>query len=151
MTKELWPDSLDHLLVKICRLHHTRAHGLFEAVGLHRGQPAVLRLLWAEEGRIHSELARQLHVQPATVTKMIQRMERAGFVVRRSDPDDERVSRVYLTETGRTIQADVQRIWQTLEEETFANFSVEERVLLHRFLAQIHDNLTQAIGEKSPN
>ena len=42
--------------------------------------------------------------------KMIQRMERSGFVERRSDPEDERLSRVYLTERGRALQKPVQGV-----------------------------------------
>lgn len=39
-------------------------------------------ILHENEGLTHTELAVRLGVVPATVTKMLQRMERAGFVVR---------------------------------------------------------------------
>ena len=144
------PESVDYLLAQICRLHHSRAHTLLEEIGLYRGQPHVLRVLWEEEGCTHSELAARLHVQPATITRMIQRMERAGFVERRSDPEDQRVSRVYLTEAGRAVQEDVQQIWHTLEEETFAGLSPGERVLLRRFFVQLRENLMRVTGGKHP-
>ena len=72
---------------------------------------------------------------------MIRRMEKTGFVERRQDPDDQRVSRVYLTEAGRAVQADVREVWHTLEKEAFADFSQEERILLRRLLLQIRENL----------
>ena len=103
----------------------------------------MLRLLWHREGMTHTQLARELQVQPATITKMIQRMEKAGFVVRRDDPDDQRVSRVYLTPAGQAIQDDVQQVWRQLEEEAFAGFAEEESLLLRRFFLRIRDNLTQ--------
>jgi DNA-binding MarR family transcriptional regulator len=144
------PESVDYLLAQICRLHHSRAHTLLEEIGLYRGQTHVLRVLWEREGCTHSELATRLHVQPATITRMIQRMERAGFVERRPDPEDQRVSRVYLTEAGRAVQGDVQQIWHTLEEETFAGLSPEERALLRRFFVQLRDNLMRVTGGKHP-
>ena len=147
MTQEPNSESIDFLLAQVCKLHFSRAHVLLEKIGLYRGQPPVLRMLWEQEGRTHSELAGKLNVQPATITKMIQRMERAGFVERRSDPNDERVSRVYLTETGRNIQADVQRIWRTLETETFAGFNEEELEKLRQFFERIRDNLSQVNKE----
>jgi DNA-binding MarR family transcriptional regulator len=150
MSQQPEPESIDYLLAQICRLHHIRAHALLEEIGLYRGQPPMLRVLWEKEGRTHSELAARMHVQPATITKMIQRMERAGFVGRRQDSEDQRVSRVYLTEAGRAIQADVQQVWRTLEEEAFVGFSPEERVLLHRFFLQIRDNLIRVSGGKPP-
>ncbi len=134
-------ESLDQLLAQICRLKHGRVRALLETLGLYEGQPSMLRVLWAEEGLTHTDLARRLRVQPATITKMIQRMQKAGFVERRPDPDDERVSRVYLTESGRTVQADVRGVWHTLEKEAFAEFTEEERALLRQFFFQIRANL----------
>jgi DNA-binding MarR family transcriptional regulator len=134
-------ESLDQLLAQICRLKHARVQSLLETLGLYEGQPAMLRSLWAQEGLTHTDLARRLRVQPATITKMIQRMEKAGFVERRPDPEDERVSRVYLTQAGRAVQADVRGVWHTLEKEAFSQFTAEERALLRHFLLQIRENL----------
>ena len=134
-------ESLDQLLAQICRLKHARVRALLETLGLYEGQPSMLRVLWSEEGLTHTDLARRLRVQPATITKMIQRMQKAGFVERRPDPGDERVSRVYLTESGRAVQSDVRGVWHTLEKEAFAEFSEEERTLLRQFLLQIRANL----------
>ena len=150
MFRQPEPESIDYLLAQICRLHHARAHALLEEIGLYRGQPPVLRALWEEEGRTHSELAARLYVQPATITKMIQRMERAGFVERREDPEDQRVSRVYLTEAGRAIREEVQQVWRVLEGETFEGFSLEERAVIRRFFCQIRDNLMRVSDGKPP-
>jgi DNA-binding MarR family transcriptional regulator len=131
------------LFAQICRLKHARIHTLLETLGLYQGQPSVLQALWEHEGLMHTELARHLLVQPATITKMLQRMEKAGFVERRPDPEDQRVSRVYLTEAGKAVRADVQRVWRQLEEEAFAGFSLEERALLRSFFLRIRENLKQ--------
>jgi DNA-binding MarR family transcriptional regulator len=53
---------------------------------------------------------------------------------------------VYLTAAGRAIREDVQQVWRRLEEEAFAGFAEEERVLLRRFFVRIRDNLVQASG-----
>ena len=89
----LSPDeSPGFLLAQVCRLHHTRAQAMLEALGLYRGQPPVLHFLHEEDGLTHSALAVRLNVTPATVTKMLQRMENAGWVIRRPDAVDQRVS-----------------------------------------------------------
>jgi len=135
------PETMDFLLAQICRLHYVRAHALLEALGLYRGQPPLLQALWEQEGLSHTQLAERLQISPATTTKMVQRMEKAGFLQRRSDPGDERVSRVYLTETGRGVRAQVQGVWDRMEAETFQGFSEGERVVLRRFLLQMRRNL----------
>jgi DNA-binding MarR family transcriptional regulator len=143
MSQETVPESSDFLLAQVCRLYHSRARTLLEEFGLFRGQPPLLCALWEEEGRTHSELAEHLHVQPATITKMIKRMERAGFVERRQDMQDQRVSRVYLTAAGQNVRDAVEGVLRKLEEQTFAGFSSEERALLNQFLLRVRDNLMQ--------
>jgi DNA-binding MarR family transcriptional regulator len=140
------PKSLGHLLGQVCRLHHRRAHTLLDAIGIYRGQPPVLEALDAEDGRTHSELAAWLHVSPATVSKMIQRMEKSALVERRDDPQDQRVSRVYLTAEGRRMHAELQQVLEALRDETFAHLSAEERTTLRRLLLQVRKNLLHATG-----
>jgi DNA-binding MarR family transcriptional regulator len=143
------PQTLDFLLAQVSRLHHARVHQLLEALGLYRGQPRLLFILWDQDGLTHKELAAMMQVTPVTITKMIQRMEKAGFVQRRPDLADQRISRVYLTDAGRAVQAQVEATWQQMELEGFAGFSDDERVTLRRFLQQIRTNLEKAIGEKN--
>ena len=142
------PDSLDLLLANICFLHHTRAHQLFEALGLYRGQPPVLRILWDDEGLSQAELAARLKLAPATITRMLQRMEKSGFIQRRPDTSDQRISRVYLTQAGRMVKSQVEVVWATMERECFANLSPQELASLRQGLTQVRQNLLQATGEE---
>jgi len=135
-------EELDFLLSQVCRLHYVRAQGLLEAVGVYRGQPPVLHILQEQEGLTQSELAARLDLAPATVTKMLQRLEKAGFIQRQTDAEDQRVSRVYLTDAGRAIQADVAKVLGQLAQETFCNFTIEERVVLRRLMLQVRENLS---------
>jgi MarR family transcriptional regulator, organic hydroperoxide resistance regulator len=144
------PQKLDFLLAQVSRLHHHRAHELFEELGLYRGQPPVLFALWEQDGLTHGELADKLEITPATVTRMIQRMEKTGFVQRKPDDSDQRVSRVYLTEAGRLIRAKLQSVWDRMEVENFAGFNDEERVVLRSFLQRLRENLLQAVEGKIP-
>jgi DNA-binding MarR family transcriptional regulator len=148
MSQTIEPESLDHLLAQVSRLHYLRAHMLLETIHLYRGQPPVLRALWEQEGLTQSELAARLRVTPATITKMLQRMERASLVIRQPDISDKRISRVHLTKTGRAIRSQVQKVWRTMEQETFSEFTPTERAALHRFLLRVRENLIRATGEK---
>lgn len=134
-------ESVDALIAQVCRRHYRRAHDLLETIGLYRGQPPLLHVLWMEDGRTHAKLAERLHVRPATITKMINRMQEAGLVERRKDARDRRISRVYLTAAGRAIQEQVQEVWRQLEEEALASLTDTERALLRGFLIRIRDNL----------
>lgn len=151
MPKEDSPETSGFILINICHLHRARAHQLLEALGLYQGQPPVLRELWKHEGLTQTQLASVLKVTPATTTKMLQRMEKAGFVHRKPDVQDQRVSRVYLTEMGRAVQNEVENVFKALDAETFANITAEEQVVLHRLLLRIRENLLEVTGEEPWN
>ncbi|MBN1247817.1 MAG: MarR family transcriptional regulator, partial [Anaerolineae bacterium] len=136
--------SLDHLLAQICRLHHGRGHKAFSDLGLYRGQPPVLELLWKKEGRTHSDLAAALQVAPATITKMVQRLEKSGWVERRPDPEDQRVSRVYLTPAGRDIHGELSALLDQFDTEIRANLTEEEQATLFGLLMKVRDSLSQS-------
>jgi DNA-binding MarR family transcriptional regulator len=138
------PKSLSHLLGQVCHLHHGWIRTQVRALGLYRGQPAVLEALNARNGRTHSDLAAWMHVVPATVTKMIQRMEKTGYVERRDDPDDLRISRVYLTEAGRAVHAQLKAVFETVNAGTFAEFTPEEQAQLEQLLMKVRANLLSA-------
>jgi len=141
MTPQPTPERLGHLLNKVCGLRHRRMHDLLDELGLYYGQPAMLRALWAGDGVTHSALAGQLDKSPATITKTVKRMEKAGFVERKPDPRDERLSRVYLTAAGRDVQAAVEQVWQAFELQAFDGFSQEEMAALRGLLQRVCHNI----------
>lgn len=134
-------EPLGHSLSRICRLTHARMYALSGQIGLHRGQSLVLKALWGQEGLTHSELSDLLHVRPATMTNMLKRMEKSGIVERRPDVHDQRVSRVYLTESGNALREQVRQMWQAFEQQVFDGFTADERETLRRFFDQIQANL----------
>ena len=136
-------NSLVMQLGRICRLYRGMMHARWDEIGLYRGQPFVLGVLWEREGITHSELAAQMHVSPATVTNTVKRMEKAGFVERRHDLEDQRVSRVYLTDVGRAIRKQVEQHWQAVEAQVFGALSEQERETLSRLLERVREKLVR--------
>jgi len=122
-------------------LKHRRVHELLDALGLYRGQTPVLLALWAQDGLTQSELTERLNRSPSTITKTVQRLEKAGFVQRCPDDSDERISHVYLTDAGRAIRPAVEKVWKKLDQQLFAGLNPQELTLLADFLARICHNI----------
>lgn len=141
-------ESLYSLLWQIIRQHFIRHHHLLSRIGLHKGQPQILAILWERDGLTQKDIAESLRVRPSTITVMLRRMEKAGLLRRETDPQDMRVSRVYLTEKGRGLRREIEEIMKILEDECFANFTFEEKILLRRFFMQIRDNLRRVNKEE---
>jgi DNA-binding MarR family transcriptional regulator len=138
-------ESIGALLVQICRAHRNKAQELLSRIDLYPGQEFLLANLSPHDGLSHTEVAENLCVQPATLTKMLDRLVRSGLVQRKMDPADQRVSRVYLTEKGRELLQPIEQAWEELERISFANLSLEERLLLRRLLMQVYANLEDSL------
>ena len=83
---------------------------LLEPMGLTHPQYLVMLALWEAEPLRVNELADRLSLEPATLSPLLKRLEAAGLVLRRRDPDDERAVAVTLTPAGRRLRADAERI-----------------------------------------
>ena len=143
MARESMHEMTGFMIGRMCKLMRSRIHAMFEDIGLHRGQHFVLHALWKNEGITHSELAAQSSVQPATISNALKRMEKAGLVERRRDTEDERVSRVYLTEAGRDIRGKVEDTFREFETQALAGLSKEEVASLRDLLGKVQENLAR--------
>lgn len=136
-------ETTGYMLAQTCKRLRAHMHGALEEIGLYRGQHFILHVLWENEGITHSELAAQSCVQPATITNALKRMEKAGLVDRQPDEQDQRVSRVYLTDAGWGIREKAEQVWREMEEHAFAGLSREEHTALQELLLKIQRNLTR--------
>lgn len=134
-------ETISYLIAWVGRSHRSRIDAALAELGLHVGQEIVLLQLWAENGLTQSELVERMQLEPPTLTKMLQRMEKAGLVERRRDLQDARVCRVYLTKRGYSLQEPVNRCWMTIDERLLSNLTLEEQLLLRRLLLQVRSNL----------
>lgn len=119
-------------------------HVLLVDVGVYPGQPPLLFILNKESGLSQKELAARLQIKPATLTVMLGRMEKAGLVMRHQDEEDQRISRVFITEEGRDAFKMAENVMREIDTEMFTGFETEEREKLKEFLGRIRDNLITA-------
>jgi DNA-binding MarR family transcriptional regulator len=75
-----------------------------EPWGLTYPQYLVLVTLWAEGTRTVGELGHALDLDSGTLSPLVRRLERAGFVTRRRRTADERVVEVALTDEGAALR-----------------------------------------------
>lgn len=129
------------VLAQVARFIHQHAREILDELGLQRGQPHVLHILWDQEGLTQTQLADRVMISPPSMSHALQRLEEAGYVQRRPDPTDDRVQRVYLTQAGRDVKGPLEEGWRQVELRAFDGFSAEERETLQRLLVRVRDNL----------
>ena len=77
---------------------------LLDALGLTYPQYLVMLVLWERDGARVSEIGDELHLDSATLTPLIKRLETRKFVERRRSTADERVVEVHLTASGKKLK-----------------------------------------------
>ncbi|HEX4444359.1 MAG TPA: MarR family transcriptional regulator [Galbitalea sp.] len=116
-----WPTG--RLLSTAARLVENAWHAALEDQGLTHAGLIVLHLLDSRD-LSQSELAARARVQAQTMSRTIDRLERAGFVVRESDAADGRRRVVTRTDAGRTVW----RRTRGLEAELFPTSGDHEQL-----------------------
>jgi len=133
--------KIGRTLGKLGRMHAKRLDAYMEKLGLYRGQAILLITLSHQEGLTHSEIAEKLEISPAAATKVIKRMETLRYVQRRSDPSDERISRVFLQEEGWVIIQRIKNAFLEADQAMVRDLSPQEQETLLLLLSRVYSTL----------
>src|SRR3954453_6768619 len=96
-------------------------------MGLTRSQWLVINRLYRRPGATQSELAEMLEVEKATAGRMVDRMEKKGWVVRGGEAGGRRVKRLPLTQEALLIQVRLAQIADRTVDDALALLSPGER------------------------
>ncbi len=141
MTSWSGQDHISRRIRRLNRQHQNLLQELLQDYELYPGQPPLMFSLEREPGRSQNELAKELSIQKATLTVMLNRMEKTGLVRRESDARDQRISRIFLTDKGKGLLVRLQRTLDVLEEQAMKGFREEEKQVMTELLARIEKNL----------
>ncbi|NTW39814.1 MAG: MarR family transcriptional regulator [Cellulomonadaceae bacterium] len=118
---------LSHAIFRVARLHRLHAAQLLRRVGLHPAQELVMMQLWDRGPQRQADLVTLLGSDAATMTRTIQRLEKAGFVRRRPCESDRRVTIVEPTAASQALRPSVESLWGELEQAVVGDLSAEQR------------------------
>lgn len=113
-------------------------------LGLTAVQARLLLALDRHPDRNQAFYAERLEVEPITLTRIVDRMEAAGWIERRADPADRRARILHLTDKARDIAAQVESIVGRLVSDMLIGLSKREQLQLDDMLGRIGSNLTAA-------
>jgi len=135
--------SIGFLLHDVSRLLRKRFDQRARTIGLSRAQWSVLAHLSRNEGINQSALADILEIEPITLVHQLDRLEAAGWIERRLDPNDRRVRLLYLKDLGRTILGKLQKLGIETKAEAVIGLSATEQDALIDALTKIKTNLSE--------
>ena len=108
--------------------------------GLTIGQPKVLDYLKDHNGASQKDIALGCHIEPGTLTTLLNRMEESGLVERRMLNGNRRSFYIFLTEMGERKLELVSAAFKELEYEAFRGISDTDRKTFMDLFFRIYEN-----------
>lgn len=122
------PDASPGYLVNhLARIFAAALQARIKPMGLSTGVFPVMLHLWQQDGLTQRDLVHRVDVEQATMANTLARMERDGLIIRRPDPQDGRVRRIWLTEQGRALRADATGAAEQENEHVLSGLPADER------------------------
>jgi DNA-binding MarR family transcriptional regulator len=135
-----------HDVTRRLRTHFDRRATRLE---LTRAQWRALKAISRREGMSQKELAEFLDMEAIPVGRVIDRLEKTGFIERRADPTDRRRWRLYLQPKAHAVVEEMEVIAEGLREDALRGIASADFETLLDVLKQINDNLAALDG--APN
>ena len=110
-------------------------------IGLHRGQPKMLRFLGENDGCRQKDIADRFFLRAASVSGVLYTLEKQGFIERRQNPRSRRETLIYLTEQGKDKLVQVHKFYEEINELWFEDFSEDEYEDLMELLGKLQKSL----------
>jgi MarR family transcriptional regulator for hemolysin len=132
-----------HDVTRQIRKHFDRRATRLE---LTRAQWRALKVTSRHEGLSQSELAEHLDMEAIPVGRVIDRLEKTGFVERRADPADRRRWRLYLTPKALAIVDEMDVIAGELRDDALRGIERDDLDTLLSVLNRIKENLATLDG-----
>ncbi len=133
----LFKDCVCFLVGRVSRKLNRITKESITPYGLTTSQFFLLIALYEENGILISKLAKKVALDKATLTGIIDRLERDGFVERRNDPEDRRAIRIYLTPKAESLREELLEIYHRNNAKFLSVLCDEEKEIFERVVQKL--------------
>ena len=104
-------------------------------------QFGILFFLSREDGMYQRQLAKITLKDRPNITRLVDILEKKGFVYREIDPDNRRIFKIFITEEGRKQVAEIHPLLLEIQNKAIAGITTEELELIKKILGKICENM----------
>ena len=144
-------DPIGFLISDVSRLMRRHFDERARTIGVTRTQWRTLTTLSRHEGINQGGLADLLEVEPITLCRMIDRLEEAGLVERRRDPEDRRAWRIFLTAKALPLLKQIRSLADGLYVEALDGIPADSTTAMVEALNAIRSNLSSPSESEHAN
>lgn len=135
--------SLHYLLMENHTTMQKKIRNNIKEMDLSLGQPKVLDYLLDHDGAIQKDIARGCFIEPASISSILNGMEKNGLVIRKPDKENRRNYNIYLTDKGKEIAQKLQVEIEAVEKSAVIGLENDEIEKLKNWLEKIYQNMEQ--------
>ena len=133
------------LLTDSARLLRKLIDRRLQPLGLSRAQWSVLAILSNHEGVSQSQISHELEIEKSTAGRLIDQVEKSGWIERRPIPGDRRLWSIHLTDQARQLLVEIERVIMHAREDMLRGLSEEQQNTLTDLLRTVKLNLAGAL------
>lgn len=142
--------SIHMLISEIAKITHDWVRKESALATISSGYRQIIFHLSHHNGITQFELAHMMHLTPPTISISIRKMEAEGYVARTPDPKDLRISRLTLTEKGKSIEDSIREKFKQIDALSVENMTEGEIDSLRRLLLKVRKNVMMDEKEEGP-
>ena len=140
--------DIQRKLMHISKLHRIAADAKISVTGIRRNQHMILMYLYRRNESVsQKEIAEHFDVSPAAITVSLKKLERDGYITRRSSKNDNRFNEIELNDKGKDIVIYSYNSFESIDNQTFEGITDEEKVILATILDKVINNLKNISGQ----
>ena len=133
---------LVHEFIAASRMHHRSIENAVRGMKIHHsGHRLLVHLSHCEVMPSQKEIAARFDISPAAVANSLKKLEKDGYIARKTDDGDTRFNRIAITEKGKAILDETKTLFESVDEKMLSGLSEDERATLFSCLSRMKQNL----------
>lgn len=104
----------------------------------------ILTALYESNGKLTmSQIAKKIGKDKSTVTPLIDKLSKIGYIKKVKNENDRRITYIILTDKGKELESKFNAITSQVYETAYKNFTQEEKEIFLSLLKKLNMNFTQ--------
>ena len=140
--KEIFEENIGLLIHDVGRLLRVLYDRQMASIGLTRSQWWLLTYLYFKDGINQKDLASLMDIEKAPLSRLLDRMEIKGWILRKNETKDRRIKNIYLSESVKPLIGSMRKKAAEYREDSLSVLSDEELNSLRNLLQTLKTDLS---------
>jgi len=143
--KEIFEENIGLLIHDVGRLLRVLYDRQMASIGLTRSQWWLLTYLYFKDGINQKDLASLMDIEKAPLSRLLDRMEIKGWILRKNETKDRRIKNIYLSESVKPLIGSMRKKAAEYRQDSLSVLSDEELDSLRNLLQTLKTDLSSKL------